>query len=167
MLGAVSGAFLAPVIGWRGLFLVGLAPAAAGADDPLLGAQVAALAAPHGPDGGGPEIARLGASGRPAEIEFPTEIPDDVKDVPWRELFRYPRSVAASCPTAISQTGGVGLLLWITALFVLVLRIDAGRGLVPDDLCEPRRHRRPPGLSGTCRMQWAAGGGTKSDMAVR
>ena len=28
LLGAVSGAFLAPVIGWRGLFLVGLAPAA-------------------------------------------------------------------------------------------------------------------------------------------
>ena len=43
--------------------------------------------------------------------------------MPWVQLFRYPRSVAASCLTAISQTGGVGLLLWITALFVLVLRI--------------------------------------------
>ena len=43
--------------------------------------------------------------------------------MPWRQLFRYPRSVAAACLTAISQTGGVGLLLWITALFVLVLRI--------------------------------------------
>ena len=39
------------------------------------------------------------------------------------QLFRYPRSVAASCLTALSQTGGVGLLLWITALFVMVLQI--------------------------------------------
>ncbi len=41
----------------------------------------------------------------------------------WRELFRYPRSVAAACCTGLSQTGGVGLLLWITTLFVLVLKI--------------------------------------------
>ena len=27
MIGAISGAYLAPMIGWRGLFLVGLAPA--------------------------------------------------------------------------------------------------------------------------------------------
>jgi putative MFS transporter len=38
-------------------------------------------------------------------------------------LFRYPRSVIAVCLIALSQTGGVGLLMWITALFVMVLRI--------------------------------------------
>jgi putative MFS transporter len=41
----------------------------------------------------------------------------------WRELFNYPRSMAAACLTGLSQTGGVGLLLWITTLFVLVLKI--------------------------------------------
>jgi MFS transporter, putative metabolite:H+ symporter len=41
----------------------------------------------------------------------------------WRELFKYPRNVVAVCLTGLSQTGGVGLLLWITTLFVLVLKI--------------------------------------------
>ena len=59
----------------------------------------------------------------PRQIALPTAIPDEVRAVPWLQLFRYPRSVAASCLTAISQTGGVGLLLWITALLVLVLQI--------------------------------------------
>jgi MFS transporter, putative metabolite:H+ symporter len=39
-----------------------------------------------------------------------------------RELFKYPRSMAAACLTG-PQTSGVGLLLWITTLFVLVLKI--------------------------------------------
>ena len=38
----------------------------AGADDPLLGARIAALAAAHGPHGGGAQVARLGAAGRSA-----------------------------------------------------------------------------------------------------
>jgi len=32
----------------------------------------------------------------------------------WRELFKYPRSMAAACLTGISQTGSVGLTLWLT-----------------------------------------------------
>jgi MFS family permease len=40
-------------------------PRALGADDPLLGAGVAALADAHGADGGGAQIARLGAAGGP------------------------------------------------------------------------------------------------------
>jgi putative MFS transporter len=42
----------------------------------------------------------------------------------WRELFNYPRSLAAACLTGISQTGTVGLSLWMTTLFVLVLKIN-------------------------------------------
>ena len=41
----------------------------------------------------------------------------------WIELFRYPRSMIAACLVALSQTGGVGILMWITALFVMVLKI--------------------------------------------
>ena len=123
LLGAVSGAFLAPVIGWRGLFLVGLAPAAL-----VLMIRYWVPESPHW-------LLRMGRMEEarkslawalqvdPRQITLPTSIPDEVKAVPWVQLFRYPRSVAASCLTAISQTGGVGLLLWITALFVLVLRI--------------------------------------------
>ena len=42
----------------------------------------------------------------------------------WRELFQYPRSLAAACLTGISQTGTVGLSLWLTTLLVLVLKIS-------------------------------------------
>ena len=38
-------------------------------------------------------------------------------------MFQYPRSMAAACTIALSQTGGVGILMWITALFVMVLKI--------------------------------------------
>ena len=58
----------------------------------------------------------------PGRIELPTTI-QEAETTRWRELFRYPRSIAAACCTGLSQTGGVGLLLWITTLFVLVLKI--------------------------------------------
>jgi len=38
-------------------------------------------------------------------------------------LFNYPRSMIAACTIALSQTGGAGILMWITALFVMVLKI--------------------------------------------
>jgi MFS transporter, putative metabolite:H+ symporter len=40
-----------------------------------------------------------------------------------RELFNYPRSMMAACLVELSQTGGVGILMWITVLFVMVLKI--------------------------------------------
>jgi hypothetical protein len=58
----------------------------------------------------------------PQEIALPTEVLQGDKSL-WRVLFRYPRSMAAACLTGLSQTGGVGLLLWITTLFVLVLKV--------------------------------------------
>ena len=66
LLGAVSGAFLAPVIGWRGLFLVGLAPAAL-----VLMIRYWVPESPHwllrmGRHGGSAQVARLGAAGRSA-----------------------------------------------------------------------------------------------------
>jgi len=62
----------------------------------------------------------------PRQITAPSTLREPQKAsarIPWRELFNYPRSVAAGCITGLSQTGGVGLLLWITTLFVLVLKI--------------------------------------------
>jgi len=122
LLGAVSGAFLAPIIGWRGLFLVGLLPA-------LLVLMIRVWV-PESPRWlmrkGRHEQARKSLAWAlqmdPRDIELSTTVAEADKR-PWRDLFNYPRSVAAACLTALSQTGGVGLLLWITTLFVLVLKI--------------------------------------------
>jgi putative MFS transporter len=122
IMGAVAGAYLAPTIGWRGLFLVGLAPALL-----VLMIRYWVPESPHW-------LMRMGrhAEARqslawalqcdPEEIDLPTE-PPAIERTSWRELFQYPRSMAAACLIGLSQTGGVGLLMWITALFVMVLRI--------------------------------------------
>ena len=123
ILGAVSGWLLAPLIGWRGLFLVGLTPA-------LLVLMIRYWV-PESPRFlirmGRYEEARKSLAWalqcNPQEIELPTVIAEEEK-TRWRELFRYPRSMAAACLIALSQTGGAGLLLWITALFVMVLKIS-------------------------------------------
>jgi MFS transporter, putative metabolite:H+ symporter len=122
VLGALSGAFLAPVIGWRGLFLVGLLPAAL--------VLMIRYWVPESPRFllrmGRIEEARKSLAWAlkvdPKEIELPTSLPE-AERTSWRELFHYPRSLASSCLVALSQTGGVGILLWITTLFVMVLKI--------------------------------------------
>jgi putative MFS transporter len=121
-LGAVSGAFLAPVIGWRGLFLVGLVPA-------LLVLMIRYWV-PESPRFlmriGRHEEARKSLAWAlqcdPREIELPATVPE-VEKTSWRELFKYPRSMMSACMVALSQTGGVGILMWITTLFVMVLKI--------------------------------------------
>jgi MFS transporter, putative metabolite:H+ symporter len=122
LLGAVSGAFLAPIIGWRGLFLVGLAPA-------LLVLMIRYWI-PESPRWlmrmGRHEEARKSLAWAlqcdPREIKLPSAHVEFERTM-WRELFRYPRSMIAACLVALSQTGGVGLLLWITTLFMMVLKI--------------------------------------------
>jgi putative MFS transporter len=123
LLGALSGAFLAPMIGWRGLFLIGLLPAAL--------FLLIRYWVPESPrwllSVGRFEEARKAFAWalqvEPKDLRLPSHIPEEVRAAPWTQLFRYPRSVAAACLTGLSQTGGVGLLLWITTLFVLVLHI--------------------------------------------
>src|SRR5271168_3250546 len=122
ILGAVSGAFLAPLIGWRGLFLVGLVPA-------LLVLMIRYWV-PESPRFlmrmGRMEEARKSLAWAlqcdPREIELPTVFAGEEK-TRWRELFQYPRSMISACLVALSQTGGVGILMWITTLFVMVLKI--------------------------------------------
>ena len=122
ILGALSGWLLAPVIGWRGLFLVGLSPA-------LLVLMIRYWI-PESPRWlmrmGRMEEARKSLAWAlqcdPKEIELPTIIVEEEK-TRWRELFKYPRSMTTACLVALSQTGGVGILMWITTLFVMVLKI--------------------------------------------
>jgi hypothetical protein len=47
----------------------------------------------------------------PGAIALPSVLPETTK-ASWRELFKYPRSLAAGILTGLSQTGGVGLALW-------------------------------------------------------
>src|SRR6266446_1917490 len=122
ILGALSGAFLAPIIGWRGLFLVGLTPA-------LLVLMIRYWV-PESPRFllrmGRHEEARKSLAWAlqcdPNELELPATVPE-VEKTSWRELFKYPRSMTSACMVALSQTGGVGILMWITTLFVMVLKI--------------------------------------------
>jgi putative MFS transporter len=126
LLGALAGAYLEPSVGWRGLFAVGLLPAGLTL---LIRAWVPE--SPHWLIGKGRhDEARRSLAWAlqvdPATIQLPTVVPE-IQRTAWRELFKYPRSMAAACLTGISQTGSVGLSLWMTTLFVLVLRITPGQ----------------------------------------
>src|SRR6202041_2460903 len=119
-LGAACGAYLGPVIGWGGLFLIGLLPA-------LLTLLIRAWV-PESPRWlirrGRPEEARRSIAWAlqvdPNTIDLPAELPE-LAHTPWRELFKYPRSVVLVCLTGLSQTSGVGLALWSPTLLLLLL----------------------------------------------
>ena len=59
----------------------------------------------------------------PKEIQVPAVV-RPVEKVVWRELFKYPRSVAAGCLTGLSGTGITGFVLWQVTLFVMVLHVN-------------------------------------------
>jgi putative MFS transporter len=123
-LGAILGRYLTPYIGWRGLFLVGLLPAA-----------LTLRIRPWVPESpcwlirrGRFEEARQSLAWTPRvdpkEIELPTVPAPEVQKTNWREVFNHPRSVVLSILINLSQTGGNGLLLWATTLFVLILSVS-------------------------------------------
>ena len=126
LLGGLSGWLLAPVIGWRGLFLIGLAP--------IVLVLMVRYWVPESPRWlirmGRFEDARKSLAWAlqidPKEIELPAA-PAEAERTKWRELFKYPRSVAAGCLTGLTQTGLAGLALWQTTLFVLVLGVTPAR----------------------------------------
>ncbi len=124
LLGALAGWLLPPYIGWRGVFLVGLAP--------IVLVLMVRYWVPESPRWlirmGRHEEARKSLAWAlmvdPEEIALPATLPEAEK-ARWSELFKYPRSVAAGCLTGLTQTGGVGLGLWGTSLLVLVLQVSA------------------------------------------
>jgi MFS transporter, putative metabolite:H+ symporter len=122
-LGAVLGAYLTPFVGWRGLFAVGLLPAA-------LTLMIRAWV-PESPRWlvrmGRPEEARQSLAwalemdskmiALPARIEAPRR--------GWLELFRHPRSLVVSWLGNLGmQTGIYGLTLWVPTLFTQVLSVS-------------------------------------------
>ncbi|MCK8784164.1 MFS transporter [Roseomonas sp. NAR14] len=123
MLGAVLAALLAPLIGWRGLFAVGVLPA--------LLVLLVRMWVPESPHWllrqGRREEARRSVAWAlevdPRSLPLP-EARSTPPESDWRELFRHPRSLAVSWLTNLGgQTGSYGLTLWAPTLFVLLLHV--------------------------------------------
>jgi MFS family permease len=104
LLGALLGLYVEAYVGWRGLFAIGLLPAAFSL---MIRAWV-----PESPHW----LMRMGRLAErrqslawalmvdPREVELPAAAPP-AEIVAWRELFKYPRSVAAGCLAGLSGTG--------------------------------------------------------------
>lgn len=121
MLAALLSATLGATIGWRGLFAIGLVPAAF--------AFVIRLWVPESPRwlygrGRFAEARRSLAWALkvdPGEIQLPAALPEQ-SSAPWTALFKYPRSLVTGIMTGLSSTGSVGVALWSATLLVLVLK---------------------------------------------
>lgn len=126
-LGAVLSASLAPVVGWRGLFAIGLLPAtltllirAWVPESPLWLMRRGRLVEAR-------QSLAWALKIDPQQIKLPVAA-TEAQPVAWRELFDYPRSlVVSSLGNLAAQTGIYGLSLWVPTLFVEVLRISPAR----------------------------------------
>ena len=122
LLAALLSATFGATIGWRGLFALGLVPAAF--------AFVIRLWVPESPrwllGKGRIEEARHSLAWAlkvdPAEIRLPATLPAP-RQASWLELFKYPRSIVAGALAGLSSTGVVGAALWGPTLLVLVLKV--------------------------------------------
>jgi MFS transporter, putative metabolite:H+ symporter len=122
LLAAAFATYLGAVVGWRGLFALGLLPA--------LLAFMIRVWVPESPrwliGRGRIEEARRSLAWalqiEPEAIVLPTSLPRQAK-ASWVELFKYPRSIAAGALVGLSQTGAVGLALWMVTLLVMVLQV--------------------------------------------
>ncbi|MGH9375116.1 MAG: MFS transporter [Terriglobia bacterium] len=126
MFGAFLGAYLAPVIGWRGMFLVGACPAFL--------TLLLIFIIPESPlwllRSGKREEARRSiawALQRDAtEVDLGNVILKEPPRPRLRELFRYRRSLIASWMGNLGAlTGYYGLILWLPTVLVLVLSTTA------------------------------------------
>ena len=126
MTGSLLSGYLGEEVGWRGLFAVGLLPAALTL---LIRAWV-----PESPRWlmrmGRPEEARQSLAWAlqvaPESLTLPTVARGPVKHAAWTDLFHYPRSVIASwVPNLGCQTATYGIQLWAPTLFMLQLGVSA------------------------------------------
>src|ERR1700756_1191408 len=111
---------LLPLIGWRGLFLIGLVP--------LVLVFMIRYWVPESPRWlmrmGRLEEARKSLAWAlmvdPKEIELPAALPS-LEQTRWVELFKYPKLCLAGMLTGLTQTGGFAIGVWAPTLLVLVL----------------------------------------------
>jgi DNA-binding transcriptional MocR family regulator/MFS family permease len=123
MIASSFAAFATGMIGWRGLFLVGLIPA--------LFTLVVRAWVPESPHW----LARRGrATEARASLAWALKVPPESLPLPaaetaephpaWRELFRYPRSMAVAFLASLgAQTASYGITLWAPTLFMLQIGV--------------------------------------------
>ena len=125
MIGSLLGGYLAPEVGWRGLFAVGVLPG--------LAVLLVRMWVPESPRW-------LLRQGRVADAKkslawaleispdaLPDPTPRECESTPTRflDLFKYPRSLIVSWLGNLgAQTGSYGVILWAPTLFVLVLHVS-------------------------------------------
>ncbi|MGA2992769.1 MAG: MFS transporter, partial [Candidatus Korobacteraceae bacterium] len=126
LLGSIAAAFLTPIIGWRGLFLIGLIPAAISIlfrlwlrESPRWlvsrGRYEEALKSINWVTG--ENIAF-------SDIDLSKDLVKEEKSPSIIELFKYPRSVAVTWISSfLMSTMDYGFVLWGPTLLVLVLKI--------------------------------------------
>ncbi|MBR1220657.1 MFS transporter [Bradyrhizobium sp. U87765 SZCCT0131] len=122
LLGALAASTLTPMIGWRGLFALGLVPA--------LGSFLLRSWVPESPrwllSQGRPQDARRAVA---SVLEVPIESLNPATATPdnaprFREIFGYPRSVAVTWGLSLcSQTAIYGVTLWAPTLLILVMHV--------------------------------------------
>ena len=116
-------AFTTDVIGWRGLFMVGVAPAVF-----TLLVRAWVPESPHWlASQGRREAARRSLAWALQVPPSALLLPDVAPRQPnprWSELFRYPRSLAVAFLSSLgAQTASYGITLWAPTLFVLQLGV--------------------------------------------
>lgn len=125
MLGSVLGAYLAPSVGWRGLFAIGLLPAFL--------TLLVRLWVPESPrwliQMGRIEEARQSLAWAmevdPASLALTPQDRSAAPQAKWSDLFRHRRSLIVSWLTNLgAQTGVYGLTLWAPTLLVLQLKVS-------------------------------------------
>jgi putative MFS transporter len=126
LLGSVLAATMTPIVGWRGLFAIGMLPG--------LLTLLIRVWVPESPrwliQMGRPEEARRSLAWAlemdPADL--PLSAPAQLRPSKLRDLFRYPRSLSVSWLTNLgAQTGYYGLHLWAPTLLVQLLGILPAR----------------------------------------
>jgi putative MFS transporter len=128
MIASALAAYLTPVIGWRGLFLIALLPAFLTLlvrfwvpESPRWliskGLYADAMKSINWVTGGKDDI--------PIEIlQAGVAAAEPERHVSYKELFKYPRSLIVACLTNFClQTGDYGMTLWGATLFVLVIQV--------------------------------------------
>lgn len=133
--GSLIAGYLTPLIGWRGLFLVGLFPAAL-----MLLIRVWVPESPHWLIMKGREQEAAAAlrwvlgkerDFRPVKVSpDPSPLPEpagrsDSSNAGFRDLLAYPRSLLVSWSVNLGiQTAAYGLTLWAPSLLALILAVS-------------------------------------------